>query len=319
MAAVMDNANTLRKTLNTGSGVSYGAWQMLPGTHLSRAIARAGFDWVCIDCEHGNIAGKLAPISLLRPLSRYTHEKEADRRTLLQYLDDAMHESIHAVASVGVSPVVRIPANEGWMVKRALDAGAHGIIVPLLYTVDDAKRLVQSAKFPPLGKRGFGSPFSQGSFDVKGNLSGIEYLQGANGNLLTAVQIETKEALGCVEEIAKVDGIDVLFVGPFDLGNNIGHPVTGDFPPELDAAIARILKAAQDEGKKSGIYSPSAEFANRYADMGFQMISVVNDMSAIPISMAKSLSKAKGCYGDAAQGPKQAAYSAASLVTQKKK
>lgn len=119
-----------------------------------------------------------------------------------------MHESVHAVASVGVSPIVRIPANEGWMVKRALDSGAHGIIVPLLYTVEDAKRLVESAKFPPRGRRGFGSPFSMGAFDNRGNLSAIEYMNAANDNLLTIAQIETKEAFECVEEIARVDGID---------------------------------------------------------------------------------------------------------------
>ncbi|OQU98391.1 hypothetical protein CLAIMM_04185 isoform 2 [Cladophialophora immunda] len=231
-----------------------------------------------------------------------------------------MHESVHAVASCNVSPIVRIPANEGWMVKRALDAGAHGIIVPLLYSVDDAKRLVQTAKFPPYGKRGFGSPFSMGAFDGKGDLSGFDYMNNANENLLTIVQIETKEALDCVEEIAKVDGIDVLFIGPWDLGNNIGYPVKGDFSPELKEAIARILKAAQAAGKKSGIYCPSGEVARQYADMGFQMISVVNDMTAVPVFMAESLSKAKGSYGHAAaQAVKGAAYGAASLVTQEKK
>lgn len=109
-----------------------------------------------------------------------------------------MHESVQALASINVSPIVRIPANEGWMVKRALDAGAHGIIVPLLTSVDDAKKLVQTAKFPPYGKRGFGSPFSMGSFEVQGNLSGYDYMMNANDNLLTIVQIETKEALDCV-------------------------------------------------------------------------------------------------------------------------
>ncbi len=190
MASVLKNANTLRKALHTGSGLSFGAWQMLPGSYLSRTIARAGYDWICIDCEHGNIAGKTK-----RPRS-CTLELWLTHRPL----DNEMHESVHAIASCDVSPIVRIPANEGWMVKRALDAGAHGIIVPLLTSVDDAKRLVQSAKFPPYGKRGFGSPFSIGSFDVKGNLSGFDYMKNANDNLLTIVQIETKEALDCVRE-----------------------------------------------------------------------------------------------------------------------
>lgn len=120
-----------------------------------------------------------------------------------------MHSSVNAVASCGVSPIVRIPANEGWMVKRALDAGAHGVLVPLIYSAEDAKKLVESAKFPPQGKRGFGSPFSMGAFDSKGDLTGLQYMQNANANLLTCVQIETASALADVETIAKIDGIDV--------------------------------------------------------------------------------------------------------------
>ena len=188
-------------------------------------------------------------------------------------IDNEMHDSVHAVASVGVSPIVRIPANEGWMVKRALDAGAHGIIVPLLYTVEDAKKLVATAKFPPKGQRGFGSPFSPGAFDNTGSLSGFEYMNAANENLLTIVQIETKEAFEAVEQIAAVDGIDVLFVGPWDLGNNLGYPVQGEFAPELKEAIERVRVAAKSAGKKSGIYCPNGDFARRYADQGFQMVS----------------------------------------------
>jgi 4-hydroxy-2-oxoheptanedioate aldolase len=161
MTSIMQNANRLRKALGSHSGLSFGAWQMLPGSNLSRTIARCGYDWVCLDCEHGNIA------------------------------DREMHESVAAIASCGVSPIVRIAANEGWMVKRALDSGAHGIVVPLLYTAEDARRLVQAAKFPPVGRRGYGSPFSMGAF---GELGGLEYLQQANGALVTIVQIETREA-----------------------------------------------------------------------------------------------------------------------------
>ena len=77
-----------------------------------------------------------------------------------------------------------------------------------------------------------------------------------------------------MEAIAKVEGIDVLFVGPWDLGNNIGHPVLGDFDPELKEAISRIRKAANDAGKKSGIYCPNGDVARRYADEGFQMVGI---------------------------------------------
>jgi hypothetical protein len=126
-------------------------------------------------------------------------------------------------------------------------------------------------------------------------------------------------------------------VGPYDLGNNIGHPVLGEFDPELKEAIAKILKAAQDAGKKSGVYATSGEQARAYADQGFQMvcvriftvcvkcwpslqISCMNDMGAIPIMMTQSLQKAKGSYvHGAVQAVKGAAYGASSLVSSQQK
>ncbi|KAL1996714.1 hypothetical protein VTN49DRAFT_7579 [Thermomyces lanuginosus] len=254
----MQAANRALRTIN-GSKPSFGAWQMLPGANLSRFIARCGFDWICVDTEHGNLA------------------------------DWQMHESVAAIAACGVSPLVRIAANEDWMVKRALDSGAHGVIVPLLRTAEDARKLVEAAKFPPVGRRGFGSPFAMGS---TGNVSALEYLQTANDSLLTIVQIETKEAVENVEEIARVPGIDVLFVGPWDLGNSIGYPVTGEFHPELEATIERIRKAAEAAGKKSGIYCANGEAAKKYADQGFNMISVMSDAAAVPTILTENLKKA---------------------------
>lgn len=122
-----------------------------------------------------------------------------------------MHESVAAIASCGVSPIVRIPDNQGWMVKRALDSGAHGIVVPLLYTADDARRLVQSAKFPPMGQRGYGSPFSMGMFDVQGGMSGLQYLQQSNESLVTIVQIETREAFENVRFLDNYSGSSISF------------------------------------------------------------------------------------------------------------
>ena len=103
--------------------------------------------------------------------------------------------------------------------------------------------------------------------------SSTEYLQQANESILTIVQIETQEALTNVEDIANVDGVDVLFVGPFDLGNNIGRPILdGAIHEELKAAIARVLSTARDCGKKAGIYCTSGDQANMYAEMGFHMV-----------------------------------------------
>ncbi|KAK2883380.1 hypothetical protein FQN49_000020 [Arthroderma sp. PD_2] len=261
MASTMQSANRIQSVLKAGK-TAYGAWQMFNGANLSRAMARCGFDWILVDTEHGNI-------------------------------DDAqMHEAVGAIAAAGVSPIVRTVANEGWMVKRALDAGAHGILIPMLETADDARKIVEAAKFPPVGKRGFGSPFPMGAI---GNVTPIEYLQQANDALITAIQIETKSALDNVEEIAQVPGVDVLLVGPFDLGNNIGRPVlAAEFHPDLEVAIERVRKAATDNGKKAGIYCPSGESAKKYIAQGFHMVSVISDVIALPTFLDQTLKVAKG-------------------------
>ena len=267
----MQEGSRLFQALKRG-GPTFGGWQMLPGTNHSRAICRSGIDWLCVDGEHGNMA------------------------------DNQMHEAVAAIAASGVSPVVRIAANEDWMVKRALDSGAHAICVPLLRTAADARRLVAAAKFPPLGTRGFGSPFPMQSFAVAPNAppSSTEYLLQANAALVTIVQIETADALANVEGIAAVDGVDVLLVGPFDLGNNIGHPIlTGAMDAELERAIDDILAAAQKHGKRTGIYCTSGEQAALYASKGFNMISVAADMIALPAYFSQVLSVAKGGSGQA--------------------
>jgi 4-hydroxy-2-oxoheptanedioate aldolase len=170
--------------------------------------------------------------------------------------------------------------------------------VPLIRTVDEVKNLVASAKFPPEGRRGYGSPFAVQNFEA--GLSGAEYLQQANDSLLTMVQIETQEALDAVEEIAPL--VDVVFIGPYDLGNNIGHPITGiKMDPELDDAIARILGAAVAAGTKCGIYCGSGEQARQYAEMGFHMISVATDYSALGAVMVETLAVARG-EGKVAKG-----------------
>lgn len=152
---------------------------------------------------------------------------------------------------------------------------------------------MRSAKFPPQGIRGFGSPFPMERFHP--DLGAGDYLQQANDALLTIVQIETKEALENVDEIAAVPGIDVLFVGPFDLGNNVGHPIiAGKMHADLHAAIAKVLGAAKAAGKKAGIFCTSGEQSKAYADQGFHMISVATDMHILPAGVMDAVNKAKG-------------------------
>jgi 4-hydroxy-2-oxoheptanedioate aldolase len=216
-----------------------------------------------------------------------------------------MHEAVVAIAKEGVSPLVRIAANEAWMVKRALDSGAHGIVVPLIYTVEDAKRLVSSAKFPPQGNRGFGSPLPVQCFNDE---SLGYYLQNANSTLQTIVQIETASALEHVREIAALPGVDCLLIGPFDLGNNIGRPILGEMHQELKDAIEKIKEAAHAEGKKVGIYTNSGAEAKAYADRGFDMISILTDQMALTAAFSQSLATANGVTAGAAGGGKVTGY-----------
>lgn len=167
--------------------------------------------------------------------------------------------------------------------------------------MEEAQRIVAAAKFPPQGQRGLGSPFAMERFRPVPSMT--QYLQQANGSLLTMVQIETREALEAVEQIAAVPGIDVLFVGPFDLGNNIGHPILdGAMAPELDRAIDRILQATTRAGKKCGFFATSGEQARTYADKGFHMISAALDTTLLQASLGTSLSAARGLEAPQAGG-----------------
>jgi len=132
-------------------------------------------------------------------------------------------------------------------------------------------------------------------FHTTNPITSTDYLNQANSSILTIVQIETAEALADVDAIAAVPGCDVLFVGPFDLGNNIGYPILdGKMHDKLHEAIDKVLKAAIKAGKKAGMFCTSGEQAKLYADMGFHMISVATDMFVLPLGLANSLAAAKG-------------------------
>ncbi|KAI6892433.1 hypothetical protein D0869_06273 [Hortaea werneckii] len=259
----MQAANRLQRVLKTGK-TAFGGWQMLPGANLSRTIARTpNLDWICVDTEHGNIS------------------------------DDSMHECVAAIAACGVSPVVRVPEGQHWMIKRALDAGAHGLMVPLVRSVEDAKNIVKYSKFPPRGTRGMGSPFSMEKFSPE--ITQMQYFQEANDATVVILQIESAKALENVRRIAAVPGVDVLLVGPFDLGNSIGHPIMQvDMDPELHEAIAEIHSAAQDSGKWSAIYCRDGDQARHYAEQGFNMCSAMTDAVALKKAFGEALKSAKG-------------------------
>jgi 4-hydroxy-2-oxoheptanedioate aldolase len=176
-------ATRLFDTLSAKQAPAFGMWLALPGSFHARTVAQATphASFILIDCEHG-----LVP------------------------LHNGAAETINAVASTKNAPscLVRIPAtgattSTSWQIKYALDAGAQGIMVPMISTPEKAKEVVADAKFPPVGRRGFGSPFTQDVWQ----LSALDYLNSANEKTLILVQIETKEAVQNAKAIAEVDGI----------------------------------------------------------------------------------------------------------------
>ncbi|EIM79636.1 Phosphoenolpyruvate/pyruvate domain-containing protein [Stereum hirsutum FP-91666 SS1] len=242
---------------------------MLPGANLARMLAQMGFDFVLIDCEHGDIS------------------------------DSAMHASAAAIAAQGCSPIIRIPAPENWLVKRALDTGAHGLLCPMMSTPAQARALVSYAKFPPAvgsslvgdslpGVRGAGSPFAPAAW----NMGMGDYLKKANKNVFIAVQIETVEGLENCEEIAKVEGIDMLFVGPNDLCSSMGFPAL-EHPniPEVQSAIERVLKAAHDAGKYAGMFCTAADQVQKRFEQGFDFMNLGADIVAIGVWNGTELAK----------------------------
>ncbi|KAH8599912.1 Pyruvate/Phosphoenolpyruvate kinase-like domain-containing protein [Bisporella sp. PMI_857] len=247
-----------------GGQPSVGQWIDFPGYTLAKTVAGLGFDWVLVDCEHGNIS------------------------------DNEMYLAVGAIASAGASPIVRVPANEAWMIKRALDAGAHGIMIPMCETKEQAVAIVNAMKYPsaqwPKGFRGAGAMFAPALFEQNGR----DYLTNSNDNILVIVQIETRLGVENVEDIAKTDGIDALFIGPNDLAASLGYFALDHAKiEEVQVATAKILKAAKDAGKFSGHFGLSGEIAAQRAKQGFEFVNCGMDVLAIQAWMGSEFAKMK--------------------------
>ncbi|KAI9735004.1 MAG: hypothetical protein M1834_002087 [Cirrosporium novae-zelandiae] len=262
MSIVSDTGKTrLQASLEraqAGGAPSVGQWMEFPGYTLARTVAELGEDWVLIDCEHGNIS------------------------------DDSMYHSCNAIASAGASPIVRIPASEPWLIKRALDCGAHGIMVPMCETKAQAELIVRASKYPPQGIRGTGGLFAPSLF----NQTGPSYTKTANINVTIIVQIETRLAVEQCEAIATVDGIDALFIGPNDLAASMGYfPFDHPKIPEVQEAAARVLEVAKKAGKWAGHFALSAEIAAQRIKQGFDFVNCGADIVAITGWMSGEMGK----------------------------
>ena len=187
--------------------------------------------------------------------------------------------------SNGISPLIRIPEVNYNYVARALDLGAAGIMAPMVNTYEEALNIVQSSKYPPNGVRGAGFGFAHDNYK---NESPLSYINTANSNLINIIQIESKQALENVEEIAAIDGVDCLWVGHFDLTNFLGIP--GQFGSDIYFnSIKRVVAAAKLNKKSLGIMVNNQDELKMYSDFGFNMIAVGTEMSILSRSISQIL------------------------------
>ncbi len=237
--------NRLKRLLGEGKYAA-GSWVSLCSPLAAEIMGMAGFDWLLIDMEHG--AG--------------------DYQTLLSQLQ--------GIACAGeATPIVRVQWNDPVVVKRVLDLGAQGVMVPGIKTAEEAKRAVASIKFPPEGIRGIaGTRASRFGQDPT-------YLKEANDNILMFLQIEMADAVKNAEEILSVPGIDVCFIGPNDLAADLGH--TGDMPhADVQNAIKKVEDIANTKGIPLGTVSRSWDQAKPLVERGYRAMSIMGD---IPLLM----------------------------------
>jgi 2-keto-3-deoxy-L-rhamnonate aldolase RhmA len=171
-------------------------------------------------------------------------------------------------------PMVRVPTTQYHLIARVLDVGARGIMVPMVESPEQARLIVQSAKYPPVGRRG--AAFGVAHDEYSGGDVG-EKIRSANAELLLIAQIETVAGVECVEELAAVDGIDVLWIGHFDLTNSMGIPAQFDHPHYLDA-VRRVVAACQASGKAAGIMGGSVAEATAALEQGFRIVAYSGDL-----------------------------------------
>ncbi len=226
------------RDLTIGSWLSFG----YPG--VCEVMATAGFDWLVVDMEHTAIDVSQA-------------------QQLIQIIDLA-----------GCVPLVRVGENDPLAIKRAMDAGAHGVIVPMVNTAEEARRAVSSVLYPPAGTRGVGL----GRAHAYG-LGFEKYKAWAEQETVLIVQIEHIEGVDNLEEILAVDGVDGFIVGPYDLSGSLGRP--GDFAhPEVAAALDRVRRIMSESAKVGGyhvVHSNQQELRDRI-DQGYRFVAYGDDM-----------------------------------------
>lgn len=217
----------------------WGLWLGLPDASCAEIVAGSGFDWLLVDAEH-------APFEL----------------------SSIMHH-LQAIAPYEVPVIVRPEEGRVALIKRLLDIGAQTLLIPMCDTAEQARELVRAVKYPPQGIRGLGSSLARAA-----NWNRIpNYLHAANDEVCLIVQVETVKAMENLEEIAAVEGVDAVFIGPSDLSASMGYIGNPDHP-EVVAAIEKSLAVINQAGKAAGLLCVNPDKAKDYVSKGAKFVGV---------------------------------------------
>ena len=230
--------------------VEVNGWMSLPNAYANALFAAGGWDSVTLDAQHGLF----------------------DDRSLI--------ETLHALSAASPKRLVRVPWSEPASIGRVLDAGADGVIAPMINSAADAKRLAEACWYPPLGARSFGP-------HLAALRAGGRPYEAVSSQIEVYAMIETREALEAVADIAGTPGITGLYVGPNDLALSLGLDVGSDREePQMLDALRRVVTAAAEVGKKSGIFCASTAYARRMGAFGFSMVTAALDAGLLARSAA---------------------------------
>lgn len=247
--------NSFKRALKAGQA-QIGLWLGLANSYTAELCAGAGFDWLLIDGEHApnDIPSILAQLQAIQRAS-------------------------------GSHVAVRVPIGETWLIKQVLDLGAQTILVPMVETAEQARALVRAVRYPPNGVRGVGAALARASAFNRIP----DYLQSADEEICLLLQIESRAGLTALEEIASVEGVDGVFVGPADLAADmgfLGRPGGAEVQTAVEDALGRI----QACGKAAGILTSDNALARRYLELGATFVAVGSDVGLL-VSASSALLK----------------------------
>src|SRR6476620_10033998 len=249
--------NRVKKLWREGKP-AVGGWLSLPHAFAAEVMAHTGLDWLCVDMQHGCI----------------------------DYSDAVNMQT--AISTTEVTPLVRVPGNEPAMIMKVLDAGAYGVIVPMVSNRAEAERAVAACRYPPVGMR------SNGPNRVL-LYAGADYQKHANDEVACVVMIETPEGIEKMDEIVSTPGVDAAYIGPTDLALALGlPPVMDNDEPKHIATVNRILESCKRHKKIAGIHTASSKFTQRYIDQGFQMVMLGTDRGAMSSFMKAEVGRLTG-------------------------